>query len=369
MANTTSTLISDLTESANDIHKRMIDNAPSNVNTIEGDLFWSNTRPVADEVARIKNITLVNILKSRFPQTATNPEDLNLCGEEDGISRKQADYAIQKMKFVGSVGTPIPVDRIVCTEATEENKSIEFKLLETVTIAVNGEITVNAQCTEVGIIGNVPLGEIKILAKSLNGIASVSNVEIVQKGVDVEDNETYRQRMLEKNKKPITSGNIYQYEEWAKEVTSVGDAKCFPLWNGRGTVKVVIVDSSMRGATAQLIQDVYDYIDSVRPVLSGTLTVVSATEKAVNISCNVTLAAGYTIEMVQESFNNLSKEYLKEISFKSSYLSIAKTGNILLSTPGILDYSDLTINNSTGNLPLSDEEIPVLGTVTIGVVQ
>lgn len=362
------TLPSTLTESKDDIHARMIASAPSNVNTIEGDLFWSNTRPVAEEIARTKNITLVDIVKSRFPQTAMD-EDLDYCGEEDGVTRKDSDYAIHKMKFTGAPGTTILIDKIVCTEATEENKSIEFKLIETVTIPGNGEITVNAQCTEAGIIGNVPLGEIKILAKSLNGIASLSNIEIVQKGVDVEDNETYRQRMLEKNKKPITSGNIYQYEEWAKEVTSVGDAKCFSLWNGRGTVKVVIVDSSMRGATAQLIQDVYNHIESVRPILSGTLTVVSAIEKAVNISCNVILAAGYTIEMVQESFNSLSKEYLKEISFKASYVSIAKIGNILLSTAGILDYSDLRINNSTGNLPLSDEEIPVLGTVTIGVVQ
>ena len=34
-------------ETADDIHKRMIDEAPENISTLEGDIFWSATRPVA----------------------------------------------------------------------------------------------------------------------------------------------------------------------------------------------------------------------------------------------------------------------------------------------------------------------------------
>lgn len=362
-----------ITENSDDILKRMIDQAPSNISTIEGDPFWNGVSPLAKEIARIKNIALKNILYSRFPQTATG-DDLVYCGDEAGVSKKEADCSIQKMKFTGTPGTTILAERIVCTEATEDNKSIEFKLLETVTIGDTGEITVDAKCTEAGTIGNVAIGGIKILATSLNGIASVSNIEIVQKGVDVEDDESYRQRILDKDQKPITSGNKYHYEAWAKEVEGVGAAKCIPLWNGNGTVKVIITDYEKHAATAELIEKVYDYIDSVRPVLCGTLTVVSAVGKAINVTADVKLVQGYNLGVVQQEFGNLIvSEYLKKIPFDSrsntvNYISNAKIGNLLFCTTGVLDHQNLKINGLTSNIPLSDDEIAVLGTVSLGVM-
>lgn len=361
-----------ITESADDIQSRMIANAPNNISTIEGDTLWNSTSPTAQEIARVKNIALKNIIYSRFPQTA-NDEDLNYCGEESGVPRNEADYAIQKIKFTGVPGTQIQAQRIVCTEATEDNRSIEFLIQETVTIAANGEATVNAKCTELGTIGNVALGSIKILANSTNGIASVSNIEIVQLGIDKEDNESYRKRILEKDQKPITSGNKYHYEQWAKEVDGVGAAKCIPTWNGRGTVKVIITDVNKREATAALIQKVYDYITSVRPVLSGTLTVVSAVEKAINVTASVKLVQGYNLGTAQQEYSGLIGKYLREIPFDSSntttnYISIARSGNLLFSTTGVIDHQNLKINGLTSNISLADEEIAVLGTVALGVM-
>lgn len=358
-----------ITESADTIHSRMISEAPDNISTIEGDTFWNSTSPTAQEIARIKNIALKNIIYSRFPQTA-NDADLDYCGEESGVTRNNADYAIQKIKITGTEGITIQKDRIVCTEATEDNASIEFSILENITIDSSNKVNVNAQCTVAGIIGNVAIGEIKLLAKSLNGISSVSNIEIVKYGVDVEDNESYRQRILEKDQKPITSGNKYQYEAWAKEVDGVGDAKCVPA---PGNVKVIIVDSNKHAATAELIQKVYDYIDSVRPILAGTLTVISATEKVIDITANVKLVQGYNLGTAQTEFSNYIDDYLKKIPFNSSnttlnYVSIAKIGNLLFDTTGVLDHSDLKINNLVSNISLADEEIPVLGNVSLGVM-
>lgn len=47
-----------ITKSAEEIHKEMLEDAPDNINTIEGDILWDVTQPVANESARIRNIAL-----------------------------------------------------------------------------------------------------------------------------------------------------------------------------------------------------------------------------------------------------------------------------------------------------------------------
>lgn len=108
------------------------------------------------------------------------------------------------------------------------------------------------------------------------------------------------------------------------------------------------------------------YIEEVRPV-GPKITVVGVTEKQINVTARITLANGFNIGQVQQEFLKLLGKYLKEIAFKLTYISIARIGNLILSTPGALDYTDLKINNSIANIGLQDEEIPVLGTVELGV--
>ena len=47
----------------------------------------------------------------------------------------------------------------------------------------------------------------------------------------------------------------------AKEVERRGDAKCIPLWNGAGTVKVIIINADKQAADAALINAVKNHIE------------------------------------------------------------------------------------------------------------
>lgn len=366
------TYASYLNESVDDIHERMISNAPSNINTIQGDPFWDDTRPVAEELARFKNNGLKSILLSRFPQTAIG-DDLDICGEEDGVPRKGAEYAIQLIQIEGTKGILIEKDRILCTAATEEEQSVEFKVDEDTTIDDTGIVNLKATCTVAGAIGNVTFGKIKIMAKSMVGIKTISNIKIIKKGVDIEDDKSYRERILDYVRNPGISGNVNHYRQWVLSVAGVGAVKVFPLWNGNGTVKVVISDTEMKAVTETLMNEVKEYIDKNNGTGEGmapigaTLTVTSAVEKEVNISAKIIIAKGYTLEQVQSTFNSNLAEYLKTLAFKITYVSLAQIGNIILNTVGVIDYSELKINNLTSNLALADEEIAVVGTSTLEV--
>ncbi|MCX8045260.1 MAG: baseplate J/gp47 family protein, partial [Anoxybacillus gonensis] len=133
-----------------------------------------------------------------------------------------------------------------------------------------------------------------------------------------------------------------------------------------GTVKATIVNTDMQPATTELVEKVQEYIEQVRPI-GASVTVASATGKPIDVSANVVLASGYTLQSVQDAFAASLDEYFKEIAFSVTYVSYAKIGTILLNTPGVIDYNRLFVNSGTVNVALQDEEVPVLGEVSISV--
>ena len=153
-----------------------------------------------------------------------------------------------------------------------------------------------------------------------------------------------------------------------KRSPGVGDAKVFPLWNGPGTVKVVIVDGNKRAANSELLDAVTTHIEEMRPI-GAEVTVASATEKQINITANVSLASGYTIAQVQQLYEEAVTNFFKEIVLVETYVSYAQLGKLLLETPGVGDYANLLVNGSATNVLLGEEEVPVLGTVALEVME
>lgn len=59
---------------------------------------------------------------------------------------------------------------------------------------------------------------------------------------------------------------------------------------------------------------------------------------------------------------------LRKIFFNATYVSYAVIGGIILNnsaTTGVLDYTDLKINNNTENVPLTDEQMPTVNEVNL----
>ena len=151
-----------------------------------------------------------------------------------------------------------------------------------------------------------------------------------------------------------------RYISWAKSVDGVGDAKCLPLWNGAGTVKVIIVDSEKQLAGSELINKVQSYIDEQCPI-GADVTVTTATAVSINITFSADVD-GSTLENIKANI----RSYLRDVSFANGYVSYAKIGQTILNTDGVDDYSNLKINSKTENIAISETEIAVLGGVAVG---
>ena len=351
--------------SSDDIKNRMLADVPSDVDKSEGSFIYDALSPASKELAQNYNVA-DDILDRTSPFTATG-EDLENITNAVGITRKQGGKATTNIIVKGAAGAVLPANTIVKT-----GEGLIYETLEDVTLS-SDEVTVEVEAEDVGSSYNVPANTITQMPIQISGITSVTNPDPVTNGYGIEDDESLRGRYFERMQTPATSGNKYQYRNWAKEVNGVGDAKVFPLWNGNGTVKIVIMNTNKRAADQTLIDAVKDYIDpddgkgEGQAPIGATLTVVSAIEKAINVTAKVVLASGCTIQQVQDAFIANIQQYLSDLAFNSTYVSYAKVGSLLLNTDGVIDYTDLALNEGDSNIAIADEEIPVTGNISLGV--
>ena len=82
-----------------------------------------------------------------------------------------------------------------------------------------------------------------------------------------------------------------------------------------------------------------------------------------NLTATLVLLEGYELEEVQAAIETAITEELKEKAFQVAYISYAALANIIFTTPGVIDYQNLTINDGTANIPVGEREVATLGTV------
>ncbi len=349
-------------ESAEDIYSTMF-LGYTETNTGKGSLLYNACMPVCMKLSQAL-MALDEATKKIFAKTALQSgysSYLVLRTEEMGISKKGATYALIKTTVKGTPKAVFYKDSIV---GTIDNRLYVVQSDLTLDDNGNGKIFVKAE--KAGSTYNVNANEINYLPIKYNGITSVTNEEAYWDAYDEETDQALYERYTLKVQTPATSGNKYHYQNWALEVTGVGSAQVYSLWNGNGTVKIVIANSNYRAASNDLIQAVYDHIEEERPI-GPTITVVSEQELTLNITAKIEFDSSvYDLETLKTNISNAISDYLKNTlsaTKKLNEISIMKIGALILSVTGVDDCISVSINNSTVNIPIEDNQIPVLGEV------
>lgn len=341
----------DIVKKYEDILSDTLNRVSDDFDKREGSMIFDAVSPVSVEMVHLY-IALEYMLKQSFAETADR------------------EYLIKIAKSVGVDILPPTTSIILATvdpadlELDNEDRfnvdELNFKVIRKVDEGIYA-----LECETAGQIGNVKDVSFTPI-QDIEGFNSLTFKKIERYGEDEESTEHLRNRYFIKVREPATSGNIYHYRRWSLEVNGVGAVKVFPLWNGNGTVKLVIVNNKMEVADAPLINEVKKHIEEVRPI-GATVTVVSAKNKSISITANVKTVQGAGLDNITNVFKSKVKDFFKDNVFKTSYVSLAKIGNILLETDNVLDYSELKINGVTANIELEDEEIPLLSDVRFEV--
>ena len=314
----------------------MLDKIDNSYDKSEGTFFYDAIMPVAIELEKL-GIKADSILTKCFVDTATG-KDLDRLVAEVGITRKKATKSFGYVTIGGINGSKIIAGEKVASD------SINFIFLENKKIE-NKEVDVLVECEVYGTTGNVPIGAIKYFPKTLQGLQTVTNKQAFSNGYDMETDEALRERYYIKVRTPATSGNIYHYRQWCLE-------------------KCIIINSNKKSADENLINDVKEHIEENRPI-GATVTVISATEKTININVNLAVEDGYSIDTIKKTIEKSITDYLKKIAFNKTYVSLAKIGSYILDTDGVIDYTELKLNGTVNNVQIENEEVAVLGQVVI----
>ena len=338
-----------------EILNRMKDQLQIEADRREGTWTADNLQAVANELARIYSEDIENILPQAFVQTATGSNLDNACSDY-GITRREATYAEVILEITGEPGTYYSVEAYA--------GDIAFRVQDVFSLQESAAVSVRAVCSIPGDAGNVAAGSINKV--SSDRITKVSNPKDAEGGYDTETDDALRERTLEHIRTPANSGNIAHYIQWAKEVSGVWKVKVYDLSRGPGTVDVVIIAEGNTAAPENLLQEVEEHIESVRPI-GADVQVVSAEAVDLTITADVLVKKGYTAESIKSSLVPLLQIYGEQIAFASSVVSYLGIVNLIFDCPGVVDVISYSINGSTKSIQLQARQFPVVSQVEITI--
>ena len=363
-------------------------NVRDDVDKREGSIIWDAGAPCCIEIAKAY-IYLQAMILNCFASTAVSPF-LELRCEEQGVKRHQATYARRLGVFTDGNEQPYAVPIGTDFSTVGETNLVNFKVVEVYTqegVTIPGSYIL--ECTEPGEIGNVYFGEI-VPVLNLTNLATATLSDVLVPGEDIEDIEILRQRYFNRVRERAFGGNITDYREFVNDIDGVGNCQIYPVWNGGGTVKISIIDSTFSPASDTLIATVQREVDPHyndayagkglgKAPIGHVVTVVGGTGYTVNIEADVVPQTGYTLQQIkpqiitniEQYFLSLRKEWADSDDTNNYSVNVirAKVMTAILNTQGVENVTSCLLNNASSDIVLTEnsttQQIPVLGEVTL----
>jgi len=218
---------------------------------------------------------------------------------------------------------------------------------------------VTAQCVEIGITGNVAIGMITEIADGPPTLTSVTNTTAFTGGSDVEDSESFRARLLSFIQNPQT-GSVNDIQAWALNVPGVETAAVIentPV-NGTVTVRITGPNGSIPDqSTIDAVQTSLDALDYA----NITIIVQAFTPLITDVSVDITLTAGYTIDAVTPSVQAAIEDYINNLQTGETL----RVAGIIDAVFGLDGVDDVVMVTPTSNQTTAADTKRIPGTITV----
>lgn len=243
----------------------------------------SPLRIMSDSNAQLAQLTMVYIdwlAKQLMPDTAEE-EWLDRFGKIWVGGRKSATFASGTVNVSGDQNAVLPAGAML-----RSSQGVEY--------VTTSQVTIGAQATPVSVIAigtgslsNQAAGDTLTLLQTFAGISSSAVVASISGGYERENDDSLRDRILDRIRQPPHGGSANDYVQWAREVPGVTRAWA-KMEAGAGTVTVRVMldeDRAPYGLPLQADLDaVAAYIDVRRPVTVRDIYVVAPVARFITIA-------------------------------------------------------------------------------------
>jgi len=354
----------------NNIYDRIISNVEKQSSNIGGLFRRSVVRILSKSLATVVSQLYghqVIIKNSLLVSTAEN-DDLDIHGGEYGVNRTAASKATGTCTATGTTGTSIPVG----TELKSPG-GIIYVVDDAETVAAgSASLDFTAKTGYEGSDGNDDAGVSLTFTSPITGVDSTATVDSdgINGGADLESDEDYRERILVRKRQAPHAGCKNDYEVWAKEISGVTRAWCFPTYMGNGTVGVAFVrdddDTILPNSTQREAMSAYlvEHTDPITGQTTGIpltaeagLYIIELEEKEIDFS----IAISPNTTTVQEAVEDELEALLIADGGPGQTLRLSRISEAISAAASETHH---TLTSPTADVACGYSEVPKLGTIT-----
>lgn len=345
---------------------RMLARVPPEIDKRQGSIIYDTLSLEALELAQ-HYAELPDLINLFYPDTAIDDWLDRSCMQYGGITRRPATQALRSATVRNREGNlmMIPIGS-------------RFRINDITLITVEQKQTgiYNMRVEQYGVIGNNYSGAMLPIS-NIDGLGSATLEGVIIAAQDREEDDAYRERFFYLNSRPAFGGNIPDYEIETLNIDGVGDVVVFPIWNGDGTVKLMICDTKGNAASAELVELVQNKFMPLNAEGLGTglapighnVTVSTSTDFIINVEADIKPEGGYSLADLKPQIEEAIKDYIDNIPFKESLLYVARVIAAILNVPHVLDVSDIKLNGAMANIALDKTstsfQTPLTGTIAL----
>lgn len=346
------------------IMQEMMSEFGADVRTDEGSLAYNACAKIAEKLEEVYG-DMDEINDNMLPSTQDD-QHLIAYGSERGIEYKYATCPIVRGVFQQDIEIG---ERFTCNDYTYE-----------VTSLISG-FEYQLTCDTEGVEANTNFGELEpvdYVDEYLGGEIT----EIIVAGVEDEDIEAYRQKIITTFQSTAFGGNKTDYRNFVNDIDGVGGCKPKRRSADSAWINITVISSDFNVPSSELINQIQSLVDpeqnhgegdGMAPICHNVQINAVASEN-VNVSTTVTFDTGYDVNTSQGVIESAVNEYLLELretwesrELEDTVVRISQIEAKILSVEGVLDVNDTQINGSSDNMTMDYITIPLLGGVTINV--
>ena len=298
------------------------------------------------------------VCRQSFPQTAQG-EYLDHHAQLRALERKQAVAAQGTVRF--SASEAIETDRTIAKGTVcMTGGLVRFETIQDVTLPAGARsIDIPVRAVEAGTGGNVAAGTINIMSVAPVGISSCTNPEPCVGGVDEEEDEALRVRVLESFRRLPNGANAAFYEQAALSFDEVAAAAVVSRPRGVGSVDVVVATQAGLPDEA-LLAELTDYFQQRREI-AVDVKVRAPETICVDVTVRIAAQKKTDREIVRQSVTNTLQNWFNGQRLGESILR-AKLGDLIYRCDGVENYSILIPEQ---DILLQADVLPVLGSLCV----